>query len=352
MTEHDKKKTVFMRYGSLTNFRRIRMGHAAIGKRLKIGESTIRHFLKAFIAKGCSFQRLGHSARTRFSMFDADTRRILLSEEILEAWMPFSCKERVELIARMWDIRTTGKTLAKFYRENDIRFKSTKQAYKRAIENRDELEEERREFAVTLGNVLHQNRPIIYLDESSFINQAILPRSWAGAGRHQQYPIDSERFSTTVFGAIGNCLVEPVYKCYETTNKENVVDFLKLVASKVRIATKGKPFLLYDQHRAHTSHLARPVIDQYFVGMKQVPYSCGFNSIEKIWFVAKRMLLKRLILFPDLTQESFEAEVLKICKGIPDETVRGLLSSNHAYLCQYLAQAAQQENGPHRGQRA
>ena len=63
MTEHDKKKTVFMRYGSLTNFRRIRMGHAAIGKHLKIGKSTIRHFLKAFVAKGCSFQRLGHSVR-------------------------------------------------------------------------------------------------------------------------------------------------------------------------------------------------------------------------------------------------------------------------------------------------
>ena len=49
-------------------------------------------------------------------MFDADTRRILLSEEILEAWMPFSCKERVALIARMWGVQTTGKTLAAFYR--------------------------------------------------------------------------------------------------------------------------------------------------------------------------------------------------------------------------------------------
>ena len=55
MTEHDKKMTVFLRYGSLTHFGRIMMGHSAIGKRLKIGESTIRHFLKAFVAKGCSF---------------------------------------------------------------------------------------------------------------------------------------------------------------------------------------------------------------------------------------------------------------------------------------------------------
>ena len=88
-----------------------------------------------------------------------------------------------------------------------------------------------------------------------------MAKSWAGINTYQQYPIDSQRYSTIVFGAIGSCLKKPIYKCYSTTNKQNVVDFLKLVASNIKASVKSKPCLLFDQHRAHTSHLAKPIIE-------------------------------------------------------------------------------------------
>ena len=101
-------------------------------------------------------------------MISDELKEILLSEEILEAWMPFSCKERVELIDKMWDVKLTGKTLSRFYTENNVHYKTTKQVYRKAIENRSSLEKERKDFAVVLGNVLAQDKEIIYIDESSF----------------------------------------------------------------------------------------------------------------------------------------------------------------------------------------
>ena len=87
-------------------------------------------------------------------MINDELKEILLSNEILEAWMPFSCRERVELIEKMWDVKLTGRTLSRFYTENSVHYKTTKQVYRKAIENRSSLEKERKTFAVILGNVL------------------------------------------------------------------------------------------------------------------------------------------------------------------------------------------------------
>ena len=101
-------------------------------------------------------------------MISEELKGILLSDELLEMWMPFSCKERAELIVKMFGVKLTGKTLSRFYTHNNVHYKTCKQVYKRAIENRVTLEQERKEFAVVLGNVLAQDKEIIYLDESSF----------------------------------------------------------------------------------------------------------------------------------------------------------------------------------------
>lgn len=89
------------------------------------------------------------------------------------------------MIQRLWNVTTTPKTLAKFYKENNIRYKTAKQVYNKAITDRDRLEAERREYSLLLGNVIQKSLPLIFIDESSFDNQAILPRSWAPYGQHQ-----------------------------------------------------------------------------------------------------------------------------------------------------------------------
>ena len=78
MTMNDKKCIVFLRYGSLRNFTRIKKGSSFIGSKLRISEATVRKFLKTFIAKGHNFDRLGHQ-RQRFANFTQRMKRMLIS---------------------------------------------------------------------------------------------------------------------------------------------------------------------------------------------------------------------------------------------------------------------------------
>ena len=75
---HDKKCIVFLRYGSLTNFNRIKKGSSIIGRLLRISESTVRKFLKTFEAKSLNFNHLGHQ-RQRFSNYTPRLKRLLIS---------------------------------------------------------------------------------------------------------------------------------------------------------------------------------------------------------------------------------------------------------------------------------
>ena len=83
-----------------------------------------------------------------------------------------------------------------------------------------------------------------------------------------------------MYGAIGINLKKPVYHVGWSTNKEDFIDFLKLVKLEVG---DDKPVLAYDNHRSHTSIAATEYILQNFTSMRIPPYSCNFNSIKKLW---------------------------------------------------------------------
>ena len=174
------------------------------------------------------------------------------------------------------------------------------------------------------------------MDETTFINQAILPKSWAPYRKHNEHWIDSERMNVTVFGAIGSCLKSPVYMLADTTNAHNFKMFVKRIHENVKFGIEIKPLLVYDGHPAHRSHQSRAVIAKYFTDFLNVPYSCNFNAIEKVWFVAKRQMLKKLLLIPDIDKNKFMDIVWNCLHDIPPQTIRGLLRSNLAYIRKYL----------------
>ena len=116
-----------------------------IGKILTVPRHTVRKIVRTFVENGCNFANLGHQ-RVRFAMFSVRLSRILTNANLLQEWSPFSCKERVQMIERMWGVTTTPKTLAKFYREHQISYKSAKQVYKQAYKNAA-LEADRKVYA-------------------------------------------------------------------------------------------------------------------------------------------------------------------------------------------------------------
>ena len=152
-------------------------------------------------------------------MLPADVQRTLLSEELLQEWAVLTSVERVHIIESRWNIKISPTHLRRFYKRYDVKFQSGKQCYKAAITRREELEGRRLLMARVLAKFVSLNRDIIYVDETSFnTHQTPLPKSWSLKQKHNKHAIGNKRFSTTVYGAIGNCLTEPVFYTGQGTN--------------------------------------------------------------------------------------------------------------------------------------
>ena len=130
-----------------------------------------------------------------------------------------------------------------------------------------------------LANLIVQEKPLIYIDETTFRSDAIKSKSWSLDGHPNKHHVTKKQFGCTVYGAIGNCLTEPVYMLGTGTNKEEFRVFLHLVVTKLANFRRAcKPFLIYDQHPAHWFQQRR--IAAHFVNLPQPSYSSPLNSIE------------------------------------------------------------------------
>ena len=63
--------------------------------------------------------------------------------------------------------------MQRFYLYHGIKFRSAKKVYEQTMMNSDVKHEERIEYARILGNIIAQDRPIIYVDETTFQGQVV-----------------------------------------------------------------------------------------------------------------------------------------------------------------------------------
>ena len=61
---------------------------------------------------------------------------------------------------------------------NDVSYKRNKEVFAKALRNRRELNVERKEFALYIGNLLAAKRSLIYVDETTFISGSCKKKSW------------------------------------------------------------------------------------------------------------------------------------------------------------------------------
>ena len=91
--------------------------------------------------------------------------------------------------------------------------------------------------------------------------------------------------------------------------------------------------MLYDGARAHIAKSSQTLIKAYFTDLKNVPYSCDFNSIERVWSVAKSNFHKRMVLQQrPLDREAFIQMVQDSLDSIDEKTFEGLFISNRSYI--------------------
>lgn len=86
----------------------------------------------------------------------------------------------------------------------------------------------------------------------------------------------------TLFGAIGTCLSKPVFMTGSSTNS---VEFRQFIVELIRHLPRGgpKPYLVHDGARAHYANISKALIETNFHRLAMPPYSCQFNSIERLW---------------------------------------------------------------------
>ena len=68
--------------------------------------------------------------------------------------------------------------LQRFYVANGVKYLRNKEVFTKALRNRRELDEERKGFALFIGNLLAAKRSLIYVDETTFISASCKKKSW------------------------------------------------------------------------------------------------------------------------------------------------------------------------------
>ena len=76
--------------------------------------------------------------------------------------------------------------------------------------------------------------------------------------------LSNKRYSgVTLYGAIGNCLYQPVYMTGVSTNSNEFKLFIEKIIAQIRPG-RQLPYLVHDGHRAHYSLVSRALIEAHF----------------------------------------------------------------------------------------
>ena len=245
---------------------------------------------------------------------------------------------------RVWGLHVSDKYLSLFYRDNGVRLRQAKKVYRFAQQNSRQLDEERKAFAVTLGNLMVRKSPIIYTDESTFSNQQTRSKSWSLRDHPNQHYIDSKHEQVTVYGAVGDALTKNVWLLASGTNQDDYQEFLRQVARHIKGGLR-KPILLYDGHKAHTTPRSMEAALNWFTPLQNCRYSSNFNSpIESYWGLAKRRLHTKLLLRKQQVDRAvLRRLVQESLDEVPPSAHEGLLRANRAYVRRYLQSQGAQE---------
>ena len=133
LTQDDRKRIVFRRFGSLDDFSVVILSLPKISKQMRIPCSTVNYVTLKFCRGGHTFDVFETPSR-RFRKLTIECKGFLLSPRTLEKWAPFNLKERVEAIRRLFEIDVSTYLLRSFYKENGIRYVGAKVMFRQAIQ--------------------------------------------------------------------------------------------------------------------------------------------------------------------------------------------------------------------------
>ena len=118
-------------YGSISRFQRQVKTVREISDKLRIPWSTVNRVLRYFVASGKRLDSLLKEKKMRhFNCIPDDVKQVLLSDEMVEAWAPYSIVERTYLLDKHMDCTISTHTMWRFYKENGIKFRTGQAVYR------------------------------------------------------------------------------------------------------------------------------------------------------------------------------------------------------------------------------
>ena len=146
--------------------------------------------------------------------------------------------------------------LQRFYVANNVKYLRNKEVFQKALRNRVELGEERKGFALYIGNLLAAKKSLVYVDETTFISGQCKAKSWQLPNKPNLSAFGDQRLSQTVFGAISPLLKKPVCYFGKSTNQHDFQQFLRRIKQQLPFSHQ-KPILIYDGASAHTARQSK-----------------------------------------------------------------------------------------------
>ena len=107
-----------------------------------------------------------------------------------------------------------------------------------------------------LANIIANNHPIVYVDESSFgAWSERQEKAWCLKDQPVEVHINNHLYFRTIYGAIGECLNKPVFMKGKSTNQGEFKTFIKEVVKHIKCEYVGskRPVLIMDNAGAHTA---------------------------------------------------------------------------------------------------
>lgn len=196
--------------------------------------STVRFICLKFVRLNKDLKRLTSKKVREFKKIPPELQRRLLDRRLLELWAPYSIIERKQLLFNQWGLNISHQTLWEFYKHNDVKFSTGTAIYRKEKTRSAEIKGKRIAFAQLIANLMKQNKPVIFQDETTFTSWMLKAKSWSPAGDPIQHPRNSKRFACTVYGAIGNCLTHGVFTLGQSTNASEFRNFLLQVKAAVK----------------------------------------------------------------------------------------------------------------------
>lgn len=123
-------RVVGLHFGSTEDFRYVRRTISQVAHQLRMPWSTVQRIIRKFVAGGHSLDLLVAKKPRHFNCIPPLVKKLLLSQDLLQTWSPYSIKERTQLLRTQMNCKISADSLWQFYLKSGIRFRTGTAVYR------------------------------------------------------------------------------------------------------------------------------------------------------------------------------------------------------------------------------